>query len=100
MMCWHWRERVDWHSILAFLARRSRLGIAVFELQLRMHFLDVAWSSGVPDIFTTATTTRSTPHNFFQSTPFVLPTSPSFPSILAQAILHAPASALNALSAL
>lgn len=35
-----------------------------------------------------------------QSTPFVLPTSPSFPSILAQAILHAPASALNALSAL
>lgn len=41
---------------------------------------------------------RSTQHP--QSTPLVLPTSPSFPSTLAQAILHAPASALNALSAL
>lgn len=43
---------------------------------------------------------RSIPYEPSHSTPFVLPTSPSLPSILAQAILHAPASALNALSAL
>ena len=93
MMCWH--------GILAFYTVRTRTSaIWAFELQRQTHLPEVVMGPGVLKICKTSTQNPIGPTQPPQSTPLVLPTSPSFPSSLAQAIRHAPASALNALSAL